>query len=227
MKIDPAAISSDAAYYWMAATILPRPIAWVSTLNEDGSANLAPFSFFTGVGSSPPTCLICVGRTAKNQAALAGAPQLAGADPRGGRDPLRVPKEKKDTWANIERTGEFVINTVPDALAAAMNTTSKEYPRHTDEFVVAGVEKVASEKVAPPRVGEAAVSFECRLHKILEVGSPGDETAIIVGEILLWHVHDDLLVGGRIDFGRLDLVGRMGGAFYTRTRDRFEMPRPK
>jgi flavin reductase (DIM6/NTAB) family NADH-FMN oxidoreductase RutF len=201
VKVDPSAISSDAAYYWMAATILPRPIAWVSTLNPDGSANLAPFSFFTGVGSDPPTCLICVGRRTKTEIG-----------------------EKKDTWANIERTGEFVINTVPDALAASMNLTSKEYPRHTDEFVVAGVEKVASEKVAPPRVAEAPVAFECRLHKLVEVGT---ESAVIIGEILLWHVHDDLVVGGRVDFGRLDAVGRMGGAVYTRTRDRFEMPRPK
>jgi flavin reductase (DIM6/NTAB) family NADH-FMN oxidoreductase RutF len=204
LKVDPAEISSDAAYYWMAATIVPRPIAWVSTLNPDGSANLAPFSFFTGVGSDPPTCLICVGRRTKTAIG-----------------------EKKDTWANIERTGEFVINTVPDALAAAMNLTSKEYPAHTDEFVVAGVEKTASEKVAPPRVTEAPVAFECRLHKIVEVGAPGDETAIIVGEILLWHVRDDLLVGGRIDFGRLDAVARLGGAFYARTRERFEMTRPK
>jgi flavin reductase (DIM6/NTAB) family NADH-FMN oxidoreductase RutF len=202
MKVDPGTISADAAYYWQAATILPRPIAWVSTLNEDGSANLAPFSYFTGASANPPTCIICVSRKSKLEIG-----------------------EKKDTWANIERTGEYVIHVVSDALAQAMNATSKEYARGTDEFLVAGVTKAPSERVAPPRVAEAPVAIECRLHRLVEVGEPG--TAVIIGEILLWHVRDELLVGGRIDFARLDAVGRMGGAVYARTRDRFEMPRPK
>jgi flavin reductase (DIM6/NTAB) family NADH-FMN oxidoreductase RutF len=204
MKVDPRALSPDAAYYWMAATILPRPIAWVSTLNEDGGANLAPFSFFTGVGSSPPTCLICVSRKSKLEVG-----------------------DKKDTWANIERTGEFVIHVVSDALAQAMNVTAKEYAYGADEFALAGVTKTPSELVAPPRVAEAPVAMECRLHQIVEVGTPGQGTAVILGEILLWHVSDELVTGGRLDFGRLDAIGRMGGAVYARTRDRFDMPRPK
>ncbi len=204
MKVDPGAISSDAAYAWMASTILPRPIAWVSTLNEDGSANLAPFSFFTGVGSKPPTCLFCVSRKSKIEIG-----------------------DKKDTWANVERTGEYVIHVVPDALAQAMNATSKEYPHGFDEFGAAGVTKAPSERVAPPRVLEAPVAMECRLHQIIEVGAPGAGTAVIIGEILLWHVLDELVVGGRLDAARLDAVGRMGGPSYARTRDRFDMPRPK
>jgi flavin reductase (DIM6/NTAB) family NADH-FMN oxidoreductase RutF len=204
MKVDPRALSPDASYQWMAATILPRPIAWVSTLNDDGSANLAPFSFFTGVGADPPTCLICVSR-------------------KGRVDP----GAKKDTWANVERTGELVINAVPDALANAMNITSKEYPRGVDEFEAAGVTKTPCERVAPPRVAEAPVAMECSLQQILEVGRPGEGTAVIICEILMWHVHDDVLAGGRVDFGKLDLVGRLGGAFYSRTRDRFDLVRPK
>ncbi|HSZ81609.1 MAG TPA: flavin reductase family protein [Polyangia bacterium] len=204
MKIDPAAISSDAAYAWMVATILPRPIAWVSTLNEDGSANLAPFSFFTGVGSEPPTCLFCVGRKTKVEIG-----------------------QKKDTWANVERAGEYVIHVVSDALAQAMNATSKEYPHGFDEFAAAGVTKAPSERVAPPRVLEAPVAMECRLRQLIEVGAPGDGTAVVIGEILLWHVADELLVAGRLDPGRLDAIGRMGGPTYARTRDRFDMPRPK
>lgn len=203
MKVDPRAISSDAAYFWMTATIVPRPIAWVSTLNEDGSANLAPFSFFTGASSNPPTLIICVSRKTKIEVG-----------------------QKKDTWDNIERTGEYVIHVVPDALAQSMNATSKEYPRGTDEFEVVGLAKAPSERVGPPRVAEAPVAMECRLLRIVEVGA-GAGTAIIIGEILLWHVRDDLLVGGRMDFGRLDAVGRLGGAVYARTRDRFDMPRPK
>jgi flavin reductase (DIM6/NTAB) family NADH-FMN oxidoreductase RutF len=204
MKIDPATLSADAAYYWQAATILPRPIAWTSTLNEDGSANLAPFSFFTGVSSDPPTCLICVSRKKKQ--------------PDGMRPP-------KDTWRNIARTGEYVIHVVNDALAHQMNATSREFPYGTDEFAAAGVSKAPSERVAPPRIAEAPVAMECRLDRIVEVGRAG--TAIIIGEILLWHVQDELLVEGRIDMGRLDAVGRLGGPHYARTRDRFDMTRPK
>jgi flavin reductase (DIM6/NTAB) family NADH-FMN oxidoreductase RutF len=199
MKIDPGSLSEDAAYFWQIATILPRPIAWTSTLNEDGSANLAPFSFFTGVSSDPPTCLICVSRNKHG--------------------------EKKDTWRNIERTGEFVVHVVTDALAAQMNLTSRGVPYGVDELAAAGLTPIPADKVAAPRVAESPVAMECRLERIVEVGRAG--TAVIIGEILLWHVRDDLLVNGRIDSGRLDAIGRMSGAGYVRTRDRFDMPRPK
>jgi flavin reductase (DIM6/NTAB) family NADH-FMN oxidoreductase RutF len=202
VKVDPAALSPDAAYAWLAATIVPRPIAWTSTLNEDGSTNLAPFSFFTGVSSDPPTCLICVTRRK--------------LQPDGTRPP-------KDTWRNIERTGEYVIHVVSDALGPQMNATSRDFPYGTDELAAVGLTKLASEKVAPPRIAEAPVAMECRLDRIVEVGG----TAVIIGEILLWHVQDDLLVNGRIDLGRLDAIGRMGGPTYTRTRDRFDLQRPK
>ena len=204
MKVDPATLSPDAAYFWQAATILPRPIAWTSTLNEDGTANLAPFSFFTGVSADPPTCLICVARRRQQ--------------PDGTRPP-------KDTWRNIERSGEYVIHVVNDALGGQMNATAHDFPYGTDEFAAAGLTKLASDRVAPPRIGEAPEAMECRLERIVEVGRAG--TAVIIGEILLWHVHDELLVNGRIDPGRLDAIGRMGGPTYTRTRDRFDMTRPK
>ena len=199
MRVDPATLSEDAAYFWQISTILPRPIAWTSTLNEDGGANLAPFSFFTGVSADPPTCLICVSRNSR------GA--------------------KKDTWRNIERTKDFVIHVVTDALAQKMNVTSRSFPYGVDEFAEAGLTKLASERVAPPRIAEAPVAMECRLDRIVEVGREG--TAIIIGEILLWHVRDDLVVNGRLDVGLLDAIGRMTGSGYARTRDRFDMPRPK
>jgi flavin reductase (DIM6/NTAB) family NADH-FMN oxidoreductase RutF len=199
MKVDPATLSEDAAYFWQIATILPRPIAWTSTLNEDGSANLAPFSFFTGVSSDPPTCLICVSRNGRG--------------------------EKKDTWRNIERTGEFVVHVVTDALAAAMNLTSRGVAYGVDELAAAGLTRIPADKVAAPRVAESPVAMECRLERIVEVGRAG--TAVIIGEIVLWHVRDDLVVNGRLDTGRLDAIGRMAGSGYVRTRDRFDMPRPK
>jgi flavin reductase (DIM6/NTAB) family NADH-FMN oxidoreductase RutF len=135
--------------------------------------------------------------------------------------------QKKDTWANVERAGEYVIHIVPDALAQAMNLTSKEYPHGFDEFAVAGMTKAGSERVAPPRIAEAPIAMECRLLRIVEVGEPDDSTAVVIGEVLYWHVRDEILTGGRIDAGKLDAVARMGGALYARTRDRFELPRPK
>jgi flavin reductase (DIM6/NTAB) family NADH-FMN oxidoreductase RutF len=204
VKVDPAALSSGEAYAWMTATILPRPIAWVATLNEDGSANLAPFSFFTGVSSDPPTCLICVARRRRQ--------------PDGQRPP-------KDTWRNIERTGEFVINVVSDALGQKMNATSREFPYGTDEIAEVGLTTLACDRVAAPRIADAPVAMECKLERIVEVGRSG--TAVIIGEILLWHVQDDLIVNGRIDPHRLDAIGRMGGATYVRARELFDMVRPK
>jgi len=200
MKIDAATLSPDAAYHWQASAIVPRPIAWTLTLNEDGSSNLAPFSFFTGACSDPPMCIICVSRN------------------RAG--------DKKDTWRNIERTGEYVVHAVPERLAAAMNLTSKSVPYGTDELAMAGLTPVASDRIAPPRVAEAPLAMECRLHRIVEVGDAG--TAIIIGEILLWHVDDAILDGGgRVDLTRLDAIGRLSGALYARTRDQLVLPRPK
>jgi len=202
VKVDPATLSPAGVYYWQIATILPRPIAWVSTLNDDGSTNLAPFSFFTGVSADPPTCLICVSRHGNGR--------------------------KKDTWANLERVGELVIHVVTDALAEKMNITSHSFPYGVDEIAEAGLTKVASERVAVPRIAESPVAMECKLERIVEVGRPGDGTAMIVAEILLWHV-DDAVLGesGRVDLGKLDAVGRLAGASYTRTRDRFDLMRPK
>ena len=154
--------------------------------------------------SDPPTCLICVGRRRRQ--------------PDGTRPP-------KDTWRNIERTGEFVIHVVNDALGPQMNATSRAFPYGTDEIDAAGLTKLASDKVAVPRIAEAPVAMECRLDRIVEVGRGG--TAVIIGEILLWHVHDELVVEGRLDLGRLDAIGRMGGPTYARTRDRFDLVRPK
>src|SRR5436190_16608590 len=110
-----------------------------------------------------------------------------------------------------------------------MNLTARELPYGTDEIVETGLTKVPCDKIAPPRIAEAPVAMECRLERIVEVGRAG--TAVIIGEILLWHVRDDVVVptpaGPRIDMGKLDAIGRMAGAVYTRTRDRFELQRPK
>ena len=200
MKIDPAALDVAGAHGFMVGAVLPRPIAWVSTIGEDGVYNLAPFSFFTGLSSKPAVVGFGVGAK------------------RDGR--------KKDTLVNVEFSKDFVINIVTEAIGAAMNQTSGEYPSHVDEFKEAGLTAVKSDLVKPPRVAESPVNLECRLLQILEFGEPPRINSFVIGEVLLVHVRDDLWKNGVIQGDKLRPVGRMGEDFYCRTMDRFEMKRP-
>jgi len=185
----------------MVGAVLPRPIAWVSTIGVDGVYNLAPFSFFTGLSSKPAVVGFGVGAK------------------RDGR--------KKDTLINIEFSKDFVINIVTESNAAAMNQTSGEYPSHVDEFKEAGLTAVKSDLVKPPRVAESPVSLECRLLQILEFGEPPRINSFVIGAVLRAHVRDELCKNGVIQADKLKAVGRMGEDFYCRTTDRFEMKRPK
>lgn len=190
------------AYAWMINAIVPRPIAWVSTISAEGVANLAPFSFFQGVCSNPPT-LLFVPTNNRN----------------GG---------KKDTLRNIEAVPEFVVNVVPHALADGMNATSAALPHGESEFVHAGLASAPSSKVRPPRVALAPVAFECRLDRVVEIGSGAGAGNIVIGRIVAMHVDESVLgPDGRLDPRKLDLIGRMGGDYYTRTRDLFVLDRPK
>jgi flavin reductase (DIM6/NTAB) family NADH-FMN oxidoreductase RutF len=190
-------------YRHMIASITPRPIAWVSTVNIEGQPNLAPFSFFNGVCPNPPTVLFC---------------------PTNNRD-----GKGKDTVRNVEATREFVISVVPDRLARKMNATSEEFPPEVNEFTTCRVATTPSTKVKPPRVAESPIQMECMLHDIIHIGAADAPLAgnIVIGRIVLMHVSDDVLDGsGNIDPGKLDTIGRMGASWYSRTRERFEMRRP-
>jgi flavin reductase (DIM6/NTAB) family NADH-FMN oxidoreductase RutF len=202
MIIDPAVAPRSEVYPLMIRCIAPRPIAWVSTRSRAGELNLAPYSFFNGVSSKPPAILFVCSR------------QEDGS--------------KKDTLINVEETGQFVVNLVPESLAEQMNITATEYPHGISEFEKAGLTPVASDRVTPPRLGESPISLECERHELLQVGA--DEVGsgtIIVGRIVMIHVDDAVLTDGKIDYERLHLIGRMGGMEYTRTRDRFTMVRKK
>ncbi|MCI0567908.1 MAG: flavin reductase family protein [Acidobacteria bacterium] len=142
LEIDPAQLDRPAAYKLMISLIVPRPIAWVSTISPGGSLNLAPFSYFNGISSHPPIVMIAVGAR------------------RG---------ERKDTWRNIEQTREFTVNVVIQELVDAMVLSSGEFPPEVDEFKEAGVTPLASTKIKPPRIAESPVSMECKLEKIVEV----------------------------------------------------------
>ncbi|HET6462837.1 MAG TPA: flavin reductase family protein [Candidatus Krumholzibacteria bacterium] len=202
MILDPATTPRQDLYAFMIRAIAPRPIAWVSTISRQRKLNLAPYSFFNGVSSKPPAILFVCSR------------QDDGS--------------KKHTLLNVEDTGQFVVNFVPEALAERMNTTATEYPHGISEFEKAGLTPVGSERVLPPRLAESPINLECELHDVMQVG--GDEVGsgtIIVGRIVLVHIDDSVLTDGKLDYEKYHTIGRMGGMEYTRTRDRFTMIRKK
>jgi flavin reductase (DIM6/NTAB) family NADH-FMN oxidoreductase RutF len=201
MLLDFETIPTRSAYQWMAGTILPRPIAWVSTIAADGRTNLAPFSFFQGVTANPPTLMFV---------------------PVNNRDGA-----KKDTLRNIEVVPEFVVNLVPHALAAVMNQTASLLPYGESEFSHFGIIPAPSTKVRPPRVAESPVAFECTLDQIVQIGTGGLAANVVFGRIVAAHVRDDVIgPDGSPDSVKLDLVGRMGGDDYVTTRDAFKLTRP-
>jgi flavin reductase (DIM6/NTAB) family NADH-FMN oxidoreductase RutF len=200
MKIDPTGLDSKAIHELMVGCVAPRPIAFVSTIGEDGVYNAAPFSFFTLMSMNPTVVGFAIGRR------------------RGG--------SKKDTLVNIEFSRDYVINVVSEAIARAMNQASGDYPSDVDEFRETGLTPVASDLVKPPRVAESPIQLECRLMQIMEFGTFPRVHNFIVGEVLVVHVQDDLIVDGVIKSDRLKAVGRLGEDFYCRTGDLFEMKRP-
>ena len=182
----------------LTGVIVPRPIAFVSTMSPDGEVNLAPYSFFNAVSY--------------NHVVFSSS--------------RHVSNKSKDTLRNIEETGQFVVNIVVDPIADAMNATAAEYPEGVDEFEIAGLTHAPSQIVKPPRVAESPVNIECELDQVVQIGSGPHEHGLVIGKILLMHVSDDVIDGHRIDQAKLMATGRMGGNMYCRTNDRFEMVRP-
>ncbi len=202
MTIDPRQQSVKDNYKLMIGSILPRPIAFVSTISKDGKLNLAPFSFFTGITSKPMTVAFAPGRK------------------KGGL--------KKDTLVNIEQTGEFVVNVVTEEIVSAMNETATDFPPEINEFEQAGFTPQPSDKVLPPRVKESPVNMECKLMEIIHIGpeEPGGGS-LVIGEVICFHVADDLINDGRIDTGLLKPVGRLAGVEYTTLGTRFALERKR
>ena len=189
----------------MIGGIVPRPIAWVSTRSADGVDNLAPFSFFAGVGSNPMTLLFCPANRADGTE----------------KDSLRNAKPRAEGG-----TGEFVVQIVPVALAREMAASAAELEPERSEFDLVGLERAPSVRVSPPRVRRAMVAYECVTEQVIRTnpGAPGGGN-IVIGRVVLVHVADEALgERGHIRPEVLDAVGRMGGTLYCRTRDRFELP---
>lgn len=189
------------AYKLLSSTILPRPIAFVTSLNADGQANAAPFSFFNAVGYEPPVVV------------LGFTPNADGS--------------QKDTPNNILATKEFVVNLVDEPLAAQMNICAATLPADVDEIALAGLETVPSLGVLPPRLKASPVSFECKYFNDMPLSGGG---RIIVGEVLHFHLRDEIISGLeplRIDLNKLAPISRLSGSKYGRITDQFEIERPK
>ena len=185
-------------YKLLSATVTPRPIAWVSTLDEAGRTNAAPFSFFNAFGEDP---------------AIVGFSILH-----------RSPEDPKDTGRNIVRSGEFVVNLVSDDNLEQMNVSAIEFGPDVDEFAMAGLTPVTSAMVRPPRIGESKVAFECRL---MQTDKLGEMRTLVLGEVLLMHVQDGLVIDrerGWVDTRGLRLVGRTSAGSYVRTNEVIELP---
>jgi flavin reductase (DIM6/NTAB) family NADH-FMN oxidoreductase RutF len=203
--VDPASTDYLNSYKLLIGSIVPRPIAFVSTISPEGALNVAPFSFFTVASSNPPVLIFTVGNRASS----------------GER-----PDPRKDTLRNITTAREFVVNIVSEEFAEKMNLTSGDYPPDVDEFQVAGLTPVPSDLVKPPRVAESHVNMECRLLYTVSLSSLINGGNIVLGEVVRFHIDDAITSNFRIDPDKLRAVGRMGGSTYTRTRDRFDMIRP-
>ncbi|WP_276300418.1 flavin reductase family protein [Halorussus lipolyticus] len=196
MEIDPDEAGS--LYRTLAGAVVPRPIAWVSTTDTEGTDNLAPYSFFNVVAVDPPVVMF--------------APV----------DDDDAPGGLKDTPRNIRDTEEFVVNVVTESVAEAMNQTSATLPAGESEFDHADLTRADSTEIAPPRVAESPVAFECSLYEMVDVG----DSTMVLGEVEWVHLDDDVTTDGKMDVEKLDAVGRLSGSLYATTENRFSMERP-
>jgi flavin reductase (DIM6/NTAB) family NADH-FMN oxidoreductase RutF len=205
MELDPAALSQPDRYKLLIGGIVPRPIAFISTVSPDGRLNLAPFSFFCGVGSEPMMLLFCP------------ANKPDGTE----KDSLRNAMLESEGGV-----GEFVVNVATEDYAPKVAGAAEPLPYGESEFKLVGLTPAPSRVVRPPRVAESPIAFECVTDRIVRTG-PGVPSAgnVVLGRVVHVFVRDELINDRyRIDPARLNAIGRMGGTTYSRTRDRFEMP---
>ena len=198
MHIDPATLSPGRRYYLMISCIVPRPIAWVGTLNEDGSPNLAPFSFFNGLSGTPP--IVGIGLSAHQD------------------------KGEKDTLRNIRRTREMAISIPQISQTTAVDISGDDLPYGSSEFDRAGVTPQPGHLVSSPLVQEAQVAFECQLYDIIALGDAGSQ--LVLAEIKLFHIEETLLdFHGCVDPHKFKPLARMTGGRYAVTGDVFKAER--
>jgi flavin reductase (DIM6/NTAB) family NADH-FMN oxidoreductase RutF len=190
MQIDAAALTHDSSYKILTGAVVPRPIAWVSSGIEPGKINLAPFSTFTFVSAFPPMLGFNCG--------------LRG-------------NERKDTSRNINANREYVVNIADESLLEALHFSSESHPPDVSEIELLGLKTAPSTKIRTPRLADAPISMECRLSQVLSFGSTGSE--FFVGEVLMFHIRDDIYDAGKIDTKLLRPVCRLGGPNYATLGD--------
>jgi len=199
MKIDPADLDYRDSFKLLSSCVAPRPTVLISTIGKDGIFNTAPFARLTGISAKP---------------------LLVGFSVSWKRD-----GQKKDTLVNVESSRDFVINVVTESLAEPMNQASMDYSSDVDEFKEVGLTPMAADIVKSPMVAESPINMECRLVKILKFGD-ARRTSFIIGEVVRVHIRDEIYVNNDVDPCKVMALGRLGGAFYCRTTDIFEMKAP-
>ncbi len=199
----PQDVPVGSLYDLMSASIAPRPIGFISTLNAEGRGNLAPFSYFIIGGVNPASLCFCPANRSNG--------------------------EDKDSLRNTEATGEFVANILVRTMAEGMNQTGVDYPGEVDEWPLSGFTAAPSVVVAPPRVLESPVAFECKLHQVVRHGSGPHGTNYVIGEVVYVHVEESLWNDGKIVAAAFRPLGRMGGQEYIDLGgpEIFELARPK
>jgi flavin reductase (DIM6/NTAB) family NADH-FMN oxidoreductase RutF len=200
MELNSQDLTTIEMYKILTGCILPRPIAWVSSIDSRGQLNLAPFSFFTVASVSPPV--------------LCFSPLIDGS------------RGKKDTLVNIRQTGEFVVNIVSRELSVKMNQTSAAYASDVNEFEQTELTAQPSLSVKAPGVAEAKVRFECRLRQVVSLGTAPLAGNLVLGDVVYLHLAPEIYRDGRVDTEALDAIGRLGGDSYATTRDQFRIARP-
>ncbi len=201
MILDPNELPLKETHKLMIGSIVPRPIAFVSSVSKDGTQNLAPFSYFNGICSNPPSIMFC--------------PARRGYD-----------GEIKDTLNNIRDTEEFALSIVSEDFAEKMVATATDFDPDVNEFDVSGLTPEACNKISPPKVAEARITFECTLNQIVPVGNEGPGGGfVVIGTVVLFHIDDDVYKDGYINLDVLQPIGRLAGNKYTRPSDQFEIIR--
>ena len=204
ISIDPKNIEVPRMHRYLLGAIGPRPIAFASAIDSDGISNLAPFSFFNAFSANPPILVFSPARSGRTNTT-------------------------KDTYNNVKKVPEVVINVVNYELVHQMSLTSSPYPSNTDEFIKSGLTPVTSDLIKPFRIKESPVQFECRVNQVIELGDKGGAGNLIICEVLKIHISEDVLdEKDMIDQHKIDLVSRMGGNWYCRADESsmFEIPKP-
>lgn len=205
MQIMPSQLSPQEMHKLIIGCVVPRPIAWISTVDGSGRTNLAPFSFFNGVCASPPTLSVSF-----------------------SYNPNR-PDHKKDSLRNIEEIGEFVVNVVNEPRESVMHATSGDFAVDVSEIERFGLTTAASVEVRPPRIVESPIQFECTLANSIPVGQGPGSATLVLGRVVRIHVADDLIDDGyHVDLQALKAVGRLAGNTYCYVHEIFDLgPRPQ